>query len=130
MAELRIEAISGLSSSGRRHCEQLLAAPLEPIELLRTRVEAHRARIESVGQSSQLFDLPLARRIAGVLGELLSEPLDPERHRAVQLAVRYFEKDADADPDFESVLGFEDDALVVNAVVRFVGRDELLIESL
>jgi hypothetical protein len=128
MGDLGIEAISGLPASGRRLCEQLLREPLESIPALRVRVERYCERIEAAAQSSKLFDVALARRIGEVLIELLTMSLAPEQHRAVHVAVRYFEEDDDSDPDFDSILGFEDDAQVVNAVLRFLGREDLLIE--
>ena len=42
--------------------------------------------------------------------------------------MRYFLREDDGDADLDSVLGFDDDAEVMNAVVTHLGHGEWLIE--
>jgi hypothetical protein len=42
----------------------------------------------------------------------------------VQAAVRYFLIEDDADGDLDSILGLDDDADVMNAVLRHLGYDD------
>ena len=42
-------------------------------------------------------------------------------------AMRYFAQSADAEPDFASAIGFEDDAEILNACLCFAGLKELCV---
>ena len=57
--------------------------------------------------------------------KLLSSVKDdtPDAERlAIQAAVRYFVLEDDAESDLNSVIGLDDDAEVVNAVLRHLGH--------
>lgn len=44
-------------------------------------------------------------------------------------AMHYFAGDNDEEPDFTSPIGFEDDAEVLNACLRFAGREDLCLNT-
>jgi hypothetical protein len=70
-------------------------------------------------------DAVLARELVSACTKLLGTANDsmPEHHRrAIQAAVRYFVIEEDADSDLASVLGLDDDAEVVNAVLQYLGH--------
>ncbi len=127
---MEVENLAGLSSQSRALCERLLDHPLLELSALRERNREYLLAVEAEADEGAFIDLPLAQKIGGVLDQLLEAPADAglDQHRALQLAVLYFEQEDDAEPDVDSVLGFEDDAHVVNAVLRFLGRDDLLID--
>lgn len=41
--------------------------------------------------------------------------------------MRYFATRNDNEPDFQSPLGFEDDAEILNACLKFIDRDDLCL---
>ena len=51
-----------------------------------------------------------------------------DHRRLVQIAVRYFIEDDDAERDSTSPIGFDDDALVVDLVVEELRKDGITIE--
>lgn len=73
-----------------------------------------------------------SRSVAGGLCALLNslnhrDTPDTARN-AVYAAARYFALHDDGNPDLDSVVGFHDDAEVLNAVARYLGRQDLVIE--
>jgi hypothetical protein len=110
----------------RRLAQETPAAPAELLEITR----CYLAVVEAAAGTNEFLDLPTARAIASALELALAEPTPthPDHLAALHVAVRYFEEDDDGDPDLESVLGFDDDAQVLNAVLRYIGREDLCIE--
>lgn len=82
--------------------------------------------VEKNTSGDEFIDLSTARSIAEGLLTLLQGDHD-EHLEHIQAAAIYFIRDDDAEPDFESILGFEDDAQVFNAVCHHLGRPELEI---
>lgn len=117
-----------LPPGAARICARLLALAPKPAEELRTAVSTYLAEVSARADSGAFVDLALAKQIAAVLAALLRPvSLNATNHQAVQLAALYFTESKDSEPDVDSVLGFEDDAHVLNAVLRYLGRDDLLI---
>lgn len=125
---MELTDLTTLPPGSVRVCGRLLSLPPKAADELRTAVSAYLAEVCAQADSGAFVDLALATRIAEVLNALLAvEPVTPFAHQAIQLAVLYFTEAKDSEPDVDSVLGFEDDALVLNAVLRYLGRDDLLI---
>ena len=129
--------------SGRSHrlTDQLLerlppaiARALEPLtregtldaEEAKALVEGYLASLEALSAEKQLVDVSLARNVARRCIELVErvggEP-DGERGRLVQAAVRYFVLDDDVEADTTSLVGFDDDFIVIEMVEELLGRN-------
>ena len=108
------------------------SAPTEPAELpgLRLRVLAYLARLETIAEGRPALDIDAARKIGWVLAELCDAGagLDDQQRALVRGAVEYFVLDGDVVGDTADVVGFDDDARVVNAVTAAVGRPDLVID--
>jgi len=107
-----------------------MAAAPEPAAWLALEVARHLDEAHAVAARREFVDVALAQRVAAGLTALLRALDDetPEAHRrVVYAAARYFVQMADGEHDLESEIGFHDDAEVLNAVARFVGRADLVI---
>ncbi len=107
---------------------KLLEEPMRSEAELLHEVEAYAKLIEKVGLEQEFFDQTTARQLTHVSLRLLEtwDELDDEGRRLGQAAIRYFVLSEDGDDDFESPTGFDDDAAVMAAVLRHVGRESLL----
>ncbi len=91
---------------------------------LTARVAAYLSHIERAAAESESLDLPAARGLGNAILELIK--LCPEEHSShLQAVVAYFLHSDDAEPDFDSPDGFDDDIGVYNAVCEHVGLPEL-----
>lgn len=92
-------------------------------------VEAHLKKIRSILARNEFLDLALAERTTNALLALLNDyPKYPDPHRALVVgAARYFVMDQDAENDLHSLLGFDDDAAVLNFVLDAIGRPDLKV---
>lgn len=108
------------------------ARPTAPAELagLRLRVLAYLARIQAIGESRPQVDVETATSVAWVLATLCDEPdqLGDDQRALLRGAVEYFVLDDDELSDTDDVIGFDDDARVVNAVTAALGRRDLRID--
>ena len=97
---------------------------------LRHLIENHLAKTTTAHALSKLVDLGLAKRIADACLALLDEwPALPEAHKAhLQHAVLYFADEDDDEDDFDSIIGFDDDAEVLNQACIAIGRPDLTID--
>ena len=68
----------------------------------------------------------LARSRGGCGLDELADDTPEEHWRLVQAAVRYFVSTEDADADLESLIGFDDDGDVIEAVALAVGLGHVL----
>ena len=75
-------------------------------------------------------DVDTAEMIADSLQKLISSdhPFDDDARAQIRGAVEYFLLTEDAAEDMDDALGFDDDARVVNAMLRRIGHQEFLIE--
>ena len=107
-----------------------VATEAEELPGLRLRVQAYLSHVERMAVSRPLVDLDVARRVADVLQRLLDEPdqLNTHDRQMIRGAVEYFVLDRDESGDLTDVIGFDDDARVVNAVVESLGRADLYID--
>ncbi len=107
-----------------------MAGELVPATWMRADIDRHLAAVRDASKRLEFVDVALAEQIARTLHALLAavEHETPERdRRIVYAAVRYFVQLDDGDHDFESEIGLHDDAQVVNAVARHLGRTDILI---
>jgi uncharacterized membrane protein YkvA (DUF1232 family) len=84
----------------------------------------------AAGRRNDFVDLELGERVAGSCRALVDgwAGYAPEQRQLVAAAVGYFATQHDADDDFSSPIGFEDDAAVVSAVAVALGRPDLAVD--
>lgn len=107
-----------------------LVASERPVrrEILTMRVATYLSHIESAAGEYDEMNVPLAKALGQALLQLIE--LCPEHHAPhLRATVAYFAHSDDADHDFESPLGFDDDLAVFNAVCGHVGLPELRVSS-
>lgn len=109
-----------------------LVSEIQPAHLvtLAADVGSHLEVIRAAARQNELLPLDLAEEIAGKLRLLLQElqGLPAEHQTLVIGAARYFVSTQDVNPDTQTVLGLDDDASVLNYVLRTIGRTDLLID--
>ncbi|MFO0749283.1 MAG: hypothetical protein U1F43_27005 [Myxococcota bacterium] len=123
--------LPGLPESGRPLLWTLLTEPLVPLPALRSIVASYSRVIEGLGRRGQRVNVPLGKAIALALDTILlrvDERTGDGDYRVIQAAVRYFVIENDGGSDFASNDGLLDDARVVNAMLRWLGRDDLIID--
>jgi hypothetical protein len=127
---MKIE-VSGIPHASRELFEQLLEEDLRPVHELFNEVKAYARLATDQGRGLSEIDTVLVAQLADVSLKLL-ETIVPnsseERRRLIQASVRYFLLEEDSDNDLDSVLGFDDDAEVTNAVLRHLGEGDWLID--
>ena len=108
----------------------LRAGPLQSAATLRAKVRAHLERAQEHAKHDAFLDLDAATSIAAALEHLLDDwaALDAKARSHAQSACLYFASDDDAEPDFDSVVGFDDDVEALNLVLDLIGRAHLRIE--
>ena len=107
--------------------QRYLAMPLISKSILSQQIKDYIDAIGSTSGENACADIELAQSLGDSLLKLLEFSTDTQLSRT-QAACVYFMEDDDATPDFGSVLGFEDDALVFNAVCKELGYPELEVE--
>jgi hypothetical protein len=93
---------------------------------LAARVGTYLSQLEAASGENEFLDLRIARALGSSLLELIAKcPAQHEAH--LQAAVAYFVHADDAEHDLDSVVGFDDDLGVYNAVCDHVGLPELKV---
>lgn len=108
-----------------------LSEPLVSTDLLQDQVQMYYKQLEAMADDGDVLDLESVTDITVRCERLLDEVEDdmPEEHRRlIQAAVLYFVNVEDSDTDVESLIGFDDDAAVVEAVAVAIGRAHVLEE--
>jgi hypothetical protein len=103
---------------------ELMAGPRLSSEELRRRVATYLVSVEVSSRDVDHMDVDTAQAIANRCHRLidtLTIDSGEEHRRTVQAAVLYFVMESDAEDDRESLIGFEDDKLVVETVCRELG---------
>jgi uncharacterized membrane protein YkvA (DUF1232 family) len=121
---------SGLSSSQfERLTECANMAELIRWEDLKRRVDQHIELTRSEHQRNRVVNLRLALAIQVVIDSLFDSLPAIETGHAWWLrgAIYYFAACDDDEPDFRSPIGFEDDAEILNACLKFAGRRNLCL---
>jgi uncharacterized membrane protein YkvA (DUF1232 family) len=108
-----------------QHAEAIL-----PQDLL-TAAKQHLDRTRAAHAANRLVNVRLAAAIVGVLEELFRSWSSLGSNQAWWLrgAMHYFATSNDDEPDFQSPLGFEDDTEILNACLKFIGRNDLCLNS-
>jgi len=126
--------ISDIPDDAKPLMAQLMVEDLLPIHVLIGGVENYRRVIHKAAAAGGNANSVVGDEIAHALTQLLdrvNEKTGADNMRLIQAAVRYFViQDDGSGHDLESREGLYDDAHVVNAVVRYFGRDDLVVRSL
>jgi hypothetical protein len=89
------------------------------------RIEAHLGALRSAAAHDPTVDLSTAEQIATALARLIRSDWRFEERRLLAGAVSYFVLRDDSSDDLDDLRGIDDDARVVRAVCRALGRDDL-----
>lgn len=102
--------------------------PVSPADL-RTAVLAHRDRTRTAAKADPFVDVSRSDQVAAACLALLDQlpSLTQAHHRWVGAACRYYISEEDQDDDFTSIVGFDDDAEVLNFVADKLGLPNLHI---
>ncbi|MBW2524060.1 MAG: hypothetical protein JRI23_07790 [Deltaproteobacteria bacterium] len=132
MADIKdLEDLPGIPEGARSLWRQLLSQPLVPISELQSELRRYQQSLARSAQWSDEVDPVLARSLGNACVKLLSTVTDetePAARQAIQAAVRYFILEDDAESDLDSVIGLDDDAEVLNAVLAYLGRSDLTVQ--
>ena len=112
--------------------QELLARPALSHEDILADLDDYTSTIDAVSRQRADLDVHLAEMILRTCRTLLRDDwasLDPAQQSLVRLACLYYLDSDDADGDLESPFGFEDDALILNLVLDFIGRTELRVRA-
>ena len=116
-----------LDSDTRRAYERYLKIPTADRDSIKAKIDNYLDTVLNASAENEFLDYPTAQRLSLTLKKLL-EFCEDEHLPQVQAAVLYFISTDDVSPDLESILGFDDDAEVVNAVCRGLGHPELEVK--
>lgn len=86
---------------------------------LREELERFRLRVREAAQVDEFLDLALGMNLADRCERMLSDLdslADSRLHPLIELAIRYLVLRDDAEGDVDSIIGFDDDRLVVEIV--------------
>ncbi len=124
--------LQGIPDAAKALWDELIAAELRPVHELFKEVREYQDALAKRSEwTDDDVDPALARELAEaslrLLGTLSDDTPETTR-RLIQAAVRYFVIEDDADGDLDSILGLDDDAEVVNAVLRHLGHDAWLVQ--
>jgi uncharacterized membrane protein YkvA (DUF1232 family) len=131
MASRALERVRGtLSDESREVFVGLLAEPMADPDELGRDIANYLERIRKEERENEFIDVGLAEKVARACRELLTrwDSFSSEERKLAQAAANYFVLQQDGDDDLECVLGFEDDAQVVNAVMDALGLSENRID--
>lgn len=111
----------------RRFRRLCLATSPEELTELTSVIDLHVEQIEA--NAGPATDIDAARAIGQSLGGLLRSGLDfgDDQRAQIRGAVEYFVMTEDASSDLDDVLGFDDDARVVNAMLGRIGHPEFAV---
>ena len=121
--------LSQLSPEVRGILDRLSEEALVPLSVLAGELAAYTNELERQAKSIEFYDLRTAKRAATLCHKLLAAlPAEPnaQQHRLVQLAIGYFVLAEDAQDDNYSLVGFDDDLKVIEAVMAELELGHLL----
>ena len=126
-----IAELEGIPGAARELWQRLVVEPLIPVHKLFAEVRAYQQTIAKRAREDEDIDPKLGQALCEasirLLGTLKDDTPEPTR-RMVQAAVRYFVIEDDADSDLGSILGLDDDAEVLNAVLERLGYKDWLVK--
>lgn len=122
---MSLEVPAGIPAEARNRFQELLHEPLMAPEVLLKEVDDCVGMVRRVVMEGAPLDVSMVERLADQAREMVgragTDAPEPQR-RMVQAAVRYFVLADDAEGDLVSLMGFDDDALVLEAVAAQLGR--------
>lgn len=110
---------------------RLLETPMLDAGDLWMMVRGHLVALREAEAAEELMDGKLGKELAVASEALLNRFPDEESEDGkllIQAAVRYYVLNEDAEGDMDSLVGFDDDALVFNAVVEHLGHGDLAVD--
>jgi hypothetical protein len=118
-----------LSANLREMLAPLMEGELQPAAVLREKVEAHGRAAREAASAGKPVDLARAEQLCRACLTLIDDlpKLRETNRRLVQGAALYFAASDDEEDDFDSIVGLEDDVIVVNYVLSQLGRSDLRI---
>lgn len=124
-----LDRIEGIPAEARRLWGELQEEPLKDADALRADVLDYAKVIRERASEREFCDTSTAGKLVEVALDLLDlmAAMSHEERRWCQAAIRYFVIEQDGEEDFSSVTGFDDDAEVMNAVLRRIGRTDWII---
>lgn len=104
------------------------AVVLSPDELL-SAAKQHLEHTRTAHAENRMINVRLASAIVTVLHSIVSkwDSMPGQAGWWMKGAIHYFATNNDDEPDFQSPIGFEDDAEILNACLRFAGCNELCL---
>jgi uncharacterized membrane protein YkvA (DUF1232 family) len=123
--------LDAVPRAARDVIEDFLTDELRDSAELRDRVRQYMDRVAEERDRFEFLNEPLAEAIAERYVELLERlgDADPEHRRIIQAGLMYFVEPADADDDFDSILGFDDDREVLNTVAEYLDHADLTVDD-
>jgi hypothetical protein len=121
----------GLSRKQLRHLRRCADdASAIPIDRLLVSARNHVAATENASRRNPLINLRLARAICDRIEKVMTMWASPSPEARFWLggAINYFTISEDDESDHLSPIGFEDDAEVLNACLRFANLPELCLK--
>jgi hypothetical protein len=100
---------------------------LESPGSLRDALHQYRLKLRRLREASELADIETGYRLIDASQAMLdsiSVRTSEEHHRLIQAAVKYLVREEDEESDTQSLVGFNDDALVVQTISEMIERDE------
>lgn len=121
--------LEGIPASAQSTFERLLGAPARDSDVLRRSVDRYLEAIIEAAQTRTHLDTKLAAAIAKSCHGLIDELPDAsvENRRRIVAAVEYFLLPRDGEDDLAYEDGLDDDAMVVTAVAKVLGRSDLFV---
>lgn len=104
-----------------------LSLPVAGKSILQNKVQHYLEEISNASGENEFLDSTLAKTLAHSLQALIDHACDQDLGH-VQAAVYYFVESEDANPDLESIIGFDDDCEVFNAVCEHLGFPQLKVQ--
>lgn len=129
LGHMEAGTLEGIPASAESTFERLLGAPQREPDVLRRSVDRYLEAIVEAAHTRTHLDPDLARGIAkachGIIDELPGA--SEENRRRIVAAVEYFLLPRDGEDDLAYEDGLDDDAMVVTAVAKVLGRPELSV---
>lgn len=129
----QILQMPGVPESSKQMLMRLLQEDPIPVAALKAVVESYRRVIQEAARKHGRANAKIGDQIANSLQTLLArinETTGDGNLRIIQSAVRYFVIQNDATGnDLETEDGLYDDARVINAVLRYFGRDDIMVKG-
>jgi uncharacterized membrane protein YkvA (DUF1232 family) len=123
--------LPGIPEAARELWRTLVSQPLVPTTELQGELRTYRQSLARNAQWNDEVDPRLAQALDNACVKLLSTvdaQTPPAERQAIQAAVRYFILEDDAESDLDSVIGLDDDAEVLNAVLAHLGRSDWSVQ--